>query len=718
MSKLQRVRTPTVLQMDAVEGGAAALGIILAYHGRFVPLAKLREDCGVSRNGTKASAIVSAAKLHGLIARAFEKPADELKTIKVPFVAFWNFNNYVIIEGWNNRTLYVNDPATGPRAIRTEEFVKRYMGVVLTFEKSPAFRKGGVKESLLRSLRPRLAGSNSMLSFVVFATLGLVVPGLVVPVLYRVYVDNILVGGSTEWLRPLIFALLLACIVKCALTVLQQRCLFRLDTRLALRSSGRFFSHVLRLPMEFFSQRRPNEVGMRVELNDNIALLLAGQLTPNAVSILMIGAYAVLMFQYDAVLTGLGVAIASLNIVTLRWVSRRRRDASSRLQQQQGKLLATATAGLQMIETLKATGTESDFFAEWGGNQASVINSQQELGLSSQILIAVPPLLQSLNLIVILCIGAVRVIDGLLTIGMLIAFQSLMATFADPVNRVVDLGGKMQELEAQVKRVDDVLQYQSETPLLLPSHPGASVDCGRLQGYIEFVDLTFGYNRLEAPLISNFNLTVKPGQRIALVGASGSGKSTVAKLVCGLYKPWTGEILLDGKPRESIAREVLSNSLAMVDQDIFLFNGSLRDNITLWDTTLPETAVLQAAKDAQIHEAISELPGAYDYIVDEGGRNFSGGQRQRLEIARALVSDPRILVLDEATSALDPKVETLVDDAVRRRGCTCLIIAHRLSTIRDCDEIVVLERGIVVERGVHAEMAAARGPYSRLIGAY
>ena len=715
----KRVRTPTIIQMEAVECGAAALRIVLAHYKRFVPAEELRVECGVSRDGSKASNVVRAARRYGLNAKGLKRDPANLGDLPLPFIVFWNFNHFVVVEGFGKDKVYLNDPATGPRTVSSEEFDHSFTGVILALEKSAEFSPGGENPGILKALASRLPGTAPSIVYLLLAGLALVIPGLVVPIFTKIFVDEILVRQYTSWLQPLLLAMTCTALIMAALRWVQQYYLARFQASLALTTGARFFWHVLHLPIAFYSQRSPGEISSRVGINDKVAGLLAGDVALAVLNLTMVIFYAALMIFYDPVLTISGIAIAIANVIFLRVIARRRIDATQRLAIDSGKLFGTSMNGLRLIETLKASGMESDFFRKWAGYQSKVMSGHQIVGGQEISLQAIPPLLSAVNSVLILGLGGLRVMDGQLTMGMLVAFQALMASFISPVNQLVGLGGRIQEMHGDMNRLDDVINY----PVDKNADPRKDLDASavggiqvKLKGEIELRNVTFGYSRLGLPLIENFNLKLTPGSRVALIGPSGCGKSTVSKLVMGLYEPWDGEILLDGKPRSELPRSVLNNSIAMVDQDICLFEGTIRDNLTMWDRTLGEAEIVQAAKDAEIHDVIAARPGGYDALISEMGTNFSGGQRQRLEMARALVVEPTAVVLDEATSALDPVTEARIDDNLRRRGCTCLIIAHRLSTVRDCDEIIVLERGVVVQRGSHDELIKdADGMYARLI---
>ncbi|HTQ75379.1 MAG TPA: NHLP family bacteriocin export ABC transporter peptidase/permease/ATPase subunit [Burkholderiales bacterium] len=715
--RLQRKRTPTILQMEAVECGATALAIVMAYYKRYVPAEELRLACGVSRDGSKASNVVRTARNYGFNAKGIKREPGTLHDVPLPFIVFWNFNHFLVVEGFGPGRVYLNDPASGRRSVTVEEFDHSFTGVVLALEPGPDFKRGGEPPDILVALRSRLVGAHSALTYLFLAGLAMVLPGLVVPVFTKVFIDEVLVQHFENWVRPLLLGMVLTMLLMGALSWVKSYYLARFRTVLGVTTASRFFWHVLRLPIVFYAQRSAGEVAGRVAINERVAGLLAGQVAEAVLNVLMVVFYALLMFFYDWVLTLVGVLTAVGNIAFMRYISRRQVEANQKLAIDSGKLIGASMNGLRLIETLKASGLEGDFFAKWSGYQSKVMNGMQSIGATSLWLGTVPPFLTTLNGVLVIGIGGLRVMDGHLSMGMLVAFQALMAGFTGPINQLVGLGSQIQELQGDMNRLDDVLKYKLDPRAggELAAPPPEDMP-PKLNGSLELRNVTFGYSPLDPPLLKDFSLTLKPGDRVALVGPSGCGKSTISKLVLGLYEIWEGEILFDGRTRDEIPRDVLVNSLALVDQDITLFSGTVRDNLTLWDDSIAEADVIQAAKDAEIHSIIAARPGSYDSRVGEQGGNFSGGQRQRLEIARALATNPSILVLDEATSALDPVTEQHIDANIRARGATCLIVAHRLSAIRDCDEIIVLNRGQVVQRGTHDELKQDKSNlYVRLI---
>ncbi len=709
MSK--RVKTPLLLQLEAVECGAAALGIVMEYFGRFEPLIELRKACGVSRDGSKASNMLKAAKTYGLNCKGFKETIDSVTKQKCPFVIFWNFNHFLVVEGFDHdkKIVYLNDPAHGHRKVTFEEFDESFTGVVLLFEPSENFQKGGIKPSIFDAIKKRIANVKSSLVYLLIIGLILTVPGLIIPAYTRVFLDNIFGESRMDWLKPLIFAIGVTVLFKLCLEIIKYGCLRRLKIYLSATMSKEFFEHLLKLPLTFYSQRYSGEIATRQKLNDNIADILSGKLADTAINILMMIFYAILMMYYNAVLTLVGVALAGLSFIILKIFSRRRVDANLRLRQDFGKVSGDTIAALQSMDTIKASGQESAFFTKWGGRYAKAINSMQELDITSQTITVMPTLFSSLTTMMIYLLGGLAVIDGEMSIGTMVALTSLMSNFQGPVKDLVNLGSDMQELDGDLKRLDDVLATETDPEVGGQSSRDVSGWPLQLEGRIDAKEITFGYSLVEAPLFTDINIDIPKGKWVAFVGGSGSGKTTLANLICGLYTPWKGEILFDNHRRVDIPRMVMTNSFASVSQDIFLFEGTVRDNLTLWDHTIPDETLYKACGDATILDIVQALPGGLDGRILEGGVNLSGGQRQRLEIARALVHDPKIIVLDEATSALDAETEGLVIERLGWRGCTCILVAHRLSTIRDCNEIIVLDQGRITERRTHKELWESKG---------
>jgi NHLM bacteriocin system ABC transporter peptidase/ATP-binding protein len=713
----KRVKVPSVLQMEETECGAASLGMVLAHFGRYVPLEELREACGVSRDGSKAPNMLRAARGYGLTAQGYRRTFPTLGDSSLPTILFWRFSHWVVLEGFRPGALLINDPAEGRRAVPLDEAQRSFSGVTLQFEPGPDFQPGGSRPRWVRDLLSRMRIGTTGFVLAAIAGLFLVVPGILVPLFTTVFVDTVITPPEPGRIGGLLIAVAATMLMMGLLTLVQQWFLANLQTRLTVSGSYRLVDHLLHLPVQFFTQRFPGVLVGRLDQVDSISGLIAGPLVTSGVSLVGLIGYAVVMVTYSPVLTAVGIVAGLLNVVALVFVSRQR-DAANQLQlRESSRLSGLGMSTVASIESVKTSGAEDAAFERWAGFQARYLTASQQMGRLTNGLSVVPTTLSSITSVLVLCIGGLQVMSGALTLGLLVGFQSLMASFLAPISQLVGLASQAQTAQGQLVQINDVMSNPVADQFGRPDGDLLAGGATRLDGRLELIDVEFGYARSGPPLISGFSLTIEPGQRVALVGGTGSGKTTIVRLIMGLYQPWSGQIRFDGRPREEWDRSLITTSVAYVDQQIMLFEGTIEDNLTMWDRSMPQADVIAAARDACIHDDIAGRTGGYQSPVEEDGRNFSGGQRQRLEIARALALDPSIVVLDEATSALDTATEQRIDRRLRARGATSLIIAHRLSTIRDCDEIIVLDAGRIVQRGTHDRLIAEGGRYATLIEA-
>ena len=697
------------MQMESVECGAASLTMILAHYGKWLPLEEVRAACGVSRNGSSAKDIVMAARNYGLEAEGYQVSPEALEGMQ-PAIIHWNFNHFVVFRGFKKGVACLNDPNAGPVDVPIDDFKKSFTGVALTFSPTKAFVADGHRTRILSYVRKYLRGAGEAfwLTFV-FALLAAFV-ALVIPLFTRTFLDEILSGKNRDWSSTFFLIMGTVALFQFLLVLLQARYTKRVAGSLALKGNVKYLNHVLRLPISFFAMRSVGELQQRQHLNETITHSLVEVLAPQIINIALLGLYLALMLSYSVVLTLVGVIAAIVNLAIVQYHSNQRINLIHSMEQSTGKYFSATVSCIDNMESIKAAGAEMGFFEYWSGLWAKKFNmegnaTEQQLKMS-----LLPILVSGLVNTTILILGALLILKGELSVGMLLAFQGFMSSFLSPVNDIVNASKTIVVMRSQMERIEDVMKYPEDH-----RDNGGEMYEGKLGGLVELKNVTFGYSTLLPPLIENFNLRIEPGHSVAIVGSSGCGKSTLAKLISGLYKPWSGEILFDGRPIESISSEELTNSVAVIDQNVVLFDDTVAQNIRMWDESIEDFTLMMACNDAQIRDDIVSRPNGFGTKLVRGGQNFSGGQRQRMEIATALAKEPAVLIMDEATSALDPKTEDEVMASIRMMGPTQIIIAHRLSTIRDCDEILVMDQGKILQRGTHEELMTQEGLYQDLM---
>lgn len=708
-------KVPVVMQMEALECGAASLTMILAYYGKWIPLEQVRADCGVSRDGSSAKNVLKAARSYGLSAKGYRYELEDLKREgKFPCIIHWNFNHFVVLDGFRGNKAVLNDPAKGCYTVSMDVFDKSFTGVCLMFEPTETFQPGGKPKSVVSFARAKLKGAGIAVAFTIITTVISSLFGIINPAFSRIFLDRLLTGQNPDWFMPFIYCLAAFSAIELIVSFIKAIFSARIDAKIAAVGNTTFMWKVLRMPIEFFSQRMAGDIQQRKGSNASVARTLVNTFAPLVIQAAMMVFYLVVMVRYSWILTLVGLSSLAISAVMSQIISKKRVNITRVQMRDAGKLSGATVAGIEMIESIKASGAENGFFEKWAGYQASVNAQKVKYAKLNQYLGLVPQFVSTLADIAVLLIGVYLTLKGEFAVGMVMAFQGFLTSFLAPAQTLFSAGQTLQEMRTEMERIEDVMEYPTDVNCQNDRFD-ENAEYDKLSGEIEMKNVTFGYSRLGQPLIKDFNLSLKPGSRVAFVGTSGCGKSTLSKLISGLYQPWEGQILFDGKPMSQIDRSVFTGSLAVVDQDIILFEDTIANNIKMWDTSIEDFEMIMAARDAQLHEDIMQRDGGYQYKIMEGGKDFSGGQRQRMEIARVLAQDPTIIILDEATSALDAKTEYDVVKSIKDRGITCIVIAHRLSTIRDCDEIIVMDNGVVVERGTHDELMACNGFYTKLI---
>ncbi len=711
------VKVPVIMQLEATECGAASLAMIMAYYEKWVPLEQTRQDCAVSRDGSNARNILRAARNYGMQAQGYQASAESLvKEGPFPCIIHWGFNHFVVLDGFRNGKAYINDPARGFVKVPMKEFELNFTGVMIVIEPGPDFEPSGKKKSVWEFATKRLKGTGAAVAFVVITTLIDSLINVIKPGFSRVFLDRLLTGQNPNWVEPFIVLLAVFSVLQIVMGWISVHYSVRITGKMAALGNASYLWKVLHLPMQFFGQRIPADIADRQTMNASVANTMVNTLAPLFLNALMMVFYLVVMIRYSPMLTMIGLLSIAINLAMSKIISNQRINVTRVQMRDSGKLAGSTVSGIELIETIKASGAEDGYFEHWAGFQASVNAQSVSYSNIKRNLGMVPELVHSLTNIVVLGLGVWLAMRGEFTVGMVMAFQGYLSSFMRPASSIISAGQSVQEMVTQMERLDDVMTYpDSKVFEPVPETEGEEKMHAKLTGKLEMRNVTFGYSRLAPPLISNFNLTLEPGRKVAFVGTTGCGKSTLAKLISGLYEPWSGEILFDGKPISEIDHSVFTGSVAVVDQEISMFEDTLSNNIKMWDTSIEDFEMILAARDAQIHDDIIGREGGYEHKMLDGGKDFSGGQRQRMEIARALAQDPTIVIMDEATSALDASTEYNVVKGITDRGITCVVIAHRLSTIRDCDEIVVMSKGQVVERGTHEELYAKNGVYTSLI---
>ncbi len=713
-------RTPLCIQMDRMECGAVALKIILGFHKRHVPIEKLRTECDVGRDGSHAQNVIAVARSYGLDAQGAQiDTVEAFHQIKLPSIVHWGFNHFVVIEHIDHKHVYINDPAHGHQKITHLEVSQQFTGIALLMQPNANFVTGGQNNTLLSNLKALTVGSRAILTVLAILSLCFVITVAFQPAFTKLFIDYVVVNQNTSWFIPILMALGCFAIASTFIVFLQSFYFMKLHLKTMLMLSSNYLWHLLHLPLSFFTQRLSGDLQARLVAIVNISNFISRDfpMLPNLIfSLIVFGGVLYLLSPLLALILGIsivviiGVTLAVLPIL---------KQKTLELTQDTGQLNGRTMQMLKDIEQIKSNGQEAVAFEQWSGKLIHVVKNKNNVTKLTVVLQVMPEFLTILSGHIMLGMGVYSISLGYMTIGALLAFQSLSSRFTDPLMSLVGLSAKLQKVSADMFRIQDAFRHKVD-PVIeaqfanpTPHKADTSLHSDFI-GEVSAKNLVFGYSQNKLPLIQDVTISIGRAEQIAIVGPTGCGKSTLASLICGLYEPWQGEILFNGHSRQAYDRNLLAKDIMVVDQNISLFDGTLRDNLTMWDSSLTDDILIQALKDAHIYDTVNAR-GGLDQHLKFDGVEYSGGEIQRLEIARALAAQPKLLILDEATSAMDPYLEKQIYKSIQNRGCSTLIIAHRLSAIRESHKIYVMQNGQIIESGTFDKLKQKAGLFANLM---
>ena len=710
------MKIPITIQMQPGENGAAALCMILGYYKKYVSLQEMRESCSTSRNGLSPEKFLDAAERYGLVGEMLEIDAEELKNQELPLIIVWKKKYYAIIESVHGDLVKVVDPAKGEYKLEFKKLKELYRGKAIALRPGPGFEPGGEKESLCHLLSGRIANIRSVLAALLIFSVICIGLDLWHTVLTRGFMDDIVGRADYSQEKETYYLIALYGITALILlfSILRTQLAHRSSRSASAQTGSGLFKKIIALPLRFFEQYSASELMNRLESNEKLDNTIIQSLVPSSIDAVMSVFYFILLLRYNWILALICLALTVINIALTLYAQEKSAIAARSTTTSANTLNASILNGMNMIDTIKSSGAERAYYNLWHESQVQTLDTRMNAARISRRATFASNLMNYLIQAVQLFLGAYFIAHGRFTLGMMSLFQSVLNKMRSSLSKCLNTVNTLQTLRTNIERVNDINDRETRPGNPLPEEAYGSVD--KLDGDVLVSHLNFRYNSGDRLAVNDVSLSVRKGQIVAIVGSTGCGKSTLLKLMADLYEPESGEILYSGRKRAEIPDVVFHSSIATVDQETMAFEDTISDNLKMWDSTIEDYEVIMAARDAQIHDRILEDRNGYSALLLENGRNFSGGELQRMELARALAHEPTLLFLDEFTSALDALTEDKVMRSIRDKGTTCVIVAHRLSTIMDCDRIYVMDEGRIVEEGTHDELYHMDGLYRKLIG--